>query len=318
MRTVPTLLQADLDSGETTTTFLMRIDPVTPGYDSVGITLLDHDVAYDDGNGSVNYVAAIGMIPSNLSTTSEMDVGNAEFQHLIPDAEFDLPITEEALGAGVYDFSWYTVYLINYEAPDHGHVVISYGQLGQMRMQDGMTFWTEFTELTKLLMQSLVEKDSITCRATFGSQPFGTVDADIVERFPCGKTYTWVSGTVTSIGVETTREFVATGLIGGAYEPGMVKWVTGPNAGRQSEVEAFDPATGTTDLAFETMFPMTSGDTFQIRTDCTKAVEGSLGCKDHWGIPEWKLHYRGEPFIPISDADQLNTPGATVSAGMGG
>lgn len=316
MREVPVALQAHLDSGATTVTVLMRINPVTPGYDPIGITNLDRDIVYDDGDGDIVYRAAIGMIQSATQSVSSMSVDNATAEHLIP--EFDIPISEEDLARGVLDFAWYARYLVNYEDLTMGHAVIDYGQCGEMRILQGMTFTSEMTSLAKLLKQSIVEKDSITCRATFGSQYIGTPGAEIVERFPCQKPFAWVAGTVLTVGAETNRTFTAA-IAGatGAYTPGMVKWTAGANAGRQSEVEDFT-AGATVDLSFETMFPIQVGDTFEIRRDCTKWVEGANGCKDHWGIPTWQLHYRGEPFIPIADADQINMPGATVGAGLGG
>lgn len=315
-RTVPVALQAHLDSGVCTTTTLIRIDPTAPGFPSYGVTLLDKDVTYNDGTSSIVYSSSIGMIPANRQSVSDMGADNSNAEHLIP--EFDIPFSEAQLAAGILDFAWYTVYLVNFEDLSMGHVVLDHGQLGENRILAGMTFTTEMTSLAKLLKQSIVEKDSITCRATFGSQPLGTVGADIVERFSCGKTFTWFSGTVTSVGAETTRTCGASGLAqaAGYFTPGMVKWLTGANAGRQSEVEDF--ASGAViSFTFETMFPIVVGDTFQIRTDCIKWKNGTNGCKDHWGT-DWVLHYRGEPSIPVADADAINTPGATVGAGLGG
>jgi hypothetical protein len=244
-----------------------------------------------------------------------MGVDNSTSNHLIP--EFDLPFSDAELAAGILDFAWWTRYRLNYNNLTSGrHIEIGHGQLGQMKILQGMTFVTEMTSIAKLLKTNLVEKDSITCRAQFGSQPLGTEDADITEKFPCGKTYTWVSGSVTAIGVESNNNFTASALgqATGYFTPGMVRWLTGANAGRQSEVQDFTSG-GIIDLPFETMFPIAIGDTFEIRRDCIKWIDGTNGCKDHWSDvspTEWKLHYRGEPLIPIADADAINTPGATV------
>jgi hypothetical protein len=164
-----------------------------------------------------------------------------------------------------------------------------------------------------------VEKDSITCRAIFGSQPIGTGGGVVEQRFPCGKDATALftaSKSVTSVGLETNRTLTASslGLAANACVPGMLVWLTGANAGRSYEVEAQSGA-GVISLAFETMFPIVIGDTFKIRPDCTKWKEGANGCKTFWGV-DWVLHYRGEPYIPIADADQLNMPGATVGGAL--
>jgi uncharacterized phage protein (TIGR02218 family) len=289
---------------------------VTPGYAPIGITSLDRDVVYDDGDGEITYLAAIGMVPTAVASVSNMGVDNSVADHLIP--EFDIPVSEEDLARGVLDFAWYTRYLVNYEDLSMGHVVIDHGQCGEMRILQGMTFTSEMTSLAKLLKRSIVEKDSITCRATFGSQYPDTPGAEITERFPCTKEFVWFDGTVTGVGFETSRTFTASALAQatGYFTPGMVKWLTGRNAGRQSEVEEFTSG-GVVDLTFETMFPIENGDTFEIRSDCTKWRDGVNGCKSYFGN-NWVLHYRGEPYIPIADADQINMPGATVGSGLGG
>lgn len=315
MMPIPSALQAHLDSGATTMTLLMRVDPQDAAFSSFGCTLLDQDITYDDGESELVYRAPIGMIPAEMVSVADMGVNNSEVQHLIP--EGDLDIDEQALNAGAYDFAWFTLYWVNYEDLSMGHVVLDHGQLGQVRVQNGITFWTELTSLSKLLKTPIVEKDSITCRAIFGSQPIGTGGGVVEQRFPCGKdAESLFDGphTVTEVGFESSRTFTASTISEpeNTYVPGMLVWLTGANAGRTHEVEE-QSAAGEISMTFETMFPVESGDTFRIRPDCTKWKDGPNGCKFHFGDPEWKLHYRGEPHIPISDGDALNTPGATVS-----
>ena len=316
MRTVPAALQTHLDTGETTMTFIMRIDPVQPGFDSVGCTMLDQDIVYDDGLGELTYHATIGMTPSTLASTSSMGVDNGEMQHLIP--EGDMGISEEVLNSGAYDYANYRIYWVNYRDLTMGHIAITRGQLGQIRVEEGLTFWNEITSLAKQLKTPVVKKSSRSCRATFGSQPIGTVGAEFTEKEPCGKDVTglWsATKTVTAVGLETNRTFTATlGVAAAYYEPGMVKWITGANAGRQYEVEEQD-GSGVVDLAFETMFPVEVGDTFQIRKDCTKWKDEPNGCKTHFST-DWVLHYRGEPYLKPQDSDQAITPGAMLGKGL--
>lgn len=311
---IPGALQAHLDNGATTMTLLMRVDPANAAYPSFGCTLLDRDVIYDAGDGELVYRAPIGMIPATMVSGSDMGVNNSEIQHLIP--EGDLDVNEAALNAGAYDYADYTLLWVNYEDLSMGHVVLDHGQLGQVRVQNGVTFWSELTSLSKLLKTPIVEKDSITCRAIFGSQPIGTGGGVVEQRFPCGKDTSgmWVTRSVAEVGFEASRTFRAGafGFPANTFVPGMLLWETGANAGRSHEVEVQE-ADGTISMTFETMFPVQVGDTFKIRPDCTKWKEEPNGCKFHFPGETWKLHYRGEPHIPISDGDALNTPGATVS-----
>lgn len=322
LRNIPAALQAHLDSGATTITYFMRIMPIQPGFPDVGVTMGDQTQDYDDGDGVLTYQAAIGMVPAMISYSSEMDVDNSQAQHAVPAPEYDLPISEADIVSGAYDFARFRVYLVNYEDLSMGHVVITDGQLGRMTVQDGLSFSSEWTAKSKQLKQSIVEKDSLTCRATFGSQAPGTGSGAPEQKFPCGKDATALftsAKTVTGVGLENTRTFTASGLglAADACVPGMLVWLTGANAGRTYEVEA-QSAAGVVSQAFEAMFPIQVGDTFKIRPDCTKWKDGHNGCKTHFPGNTWKLHYRGEPLIPVQDSDQINTPGATVGAGLGG
>lgn len=320
-RTVPVALQAHLDSGATTTCVLIKITPTIAaqvGSDPVptlGVTSLDRDVPYDDGvasDGELIYHAAIGVDWSNSRATSDMAIDNAEASALVAAPEFDLPATEDDLNAGLYDFADWVAYLVNYEDLSMGHVELGRGTLGQVRVLDaGQRFTFETLGQTQPLKQSIVQRDSLRCRARFGSQPIGTVGAESVERFPCGfnTSALWVAGEVTAIGSEPQFTF-DTDLVAAAnaYRPGLIRWLTGDNAGRQYEVESYDASAVVT-----TTFPMTFaaqvGDAFEIRPDCTHWKEGDNSCRTFHG-DDWVLHYRGEPWIPVGEQDQINIPGA--------
>lgn len=319
-RTVPSALLTHMQSRTTTLTVLVKIIPRESKYLAFGITKLDRDVVYDDGNGEITYSSSIGMVPAELRSQSSMEVGNSEFRHLIP--QFSVNVSEELIRAGVYDYAWYTVYVVNYEDLSMGHWIppAGFGQVGRVTVDDrGLSFGMELTDLSKLLKQSIVENYSLTCRAIFGSQPVGTGGDVVEQRFPCGFDISplWTSTqTVTSVGVESNRTFTASALGAAAnfHVPGMVKWLTGKNAGRQEMVEA-QSFGGVISLKFELPFPVEVGDTFVIRPDCTKWKDGDNGCKAHWGEIEWRFHYRGEPLIKVGDADSLATPGATIGTG---
>jgi hypothetical protein len=201
-----------------------------------------------------------------------------------------------------------------------GHVGISRGTLGQIRNEEGMTFWSEITSLAKQLKTPIVKKSSRTCRATFGSMPPGTGGGVFTERQPCGKDVSamWSAvKTVSGVGAETNINFTCSGL-GAAlntYVPGMLVWLTGANAGRSCEV-VIQTAGGVIEVDFDTMFPIKVGDTFKIRKDCKKWWEGANGCQSHFGA-DWVLHYRGEPYLKPQDSDSVITPGASVGRGLG-
>lgn len=322
-RTIPSALLAHMQSKTTSLTVLIKIQPRYAGYSAFGIAKLDRDVTFDDGTGSLTYSAAIGMVPAEMRSQSSMEVGNSQFKHLLP--QFSVNVTEELIVAGIYDYAWYTVYVVNYEDLSMGYWIppAGYGQVGQLSVDDrGLSFMMELTDITKLLKQSIVENYSLTCRAIYGSQAIGS-GAEVEQKYPCGKdiTGTWTgTKTVTAVGAEPNLAFTASalGLAAGVCVPGMVKFLSGKNAGRQEMVESQD-ASGNISTKFELPFPIQVGDTFTIRADCTKWKDGPNGCKDHFNSVstiEWKRHYRGEPLIKVGDADANATPGATIGTGV--
>jgi len=323
-RQIPVDLQTHLQGTMLTTCYLLKITPVDPSFPAYGITDLDRDVVYDDGTGELTYVAAIGMQPASVVASPGLDVDNTETPSLLP--EFDIPVSEADIRAGVYDYATFSLMLGNYDDTSQGHVLIHSGTIGQVKtLDDGLSYVNELLGLQQKLKQSVCARDSIACRNTFGSQAKGTCGGAVEELQPCGFDINalWQAGTVTAVGLEPGYSFTDSslpfpgGAADGVYKLGMVHWTAGANAGRESEVE-WNTAAGRVDLAFPTGFPIEIGDEFEIREGCNKiARDDEHGCKRWWG-PQWTQHFNGEPDIPIGDAVRNATPGATSSPGSGG
>lgn len=320
-RAIPIQLQEALDSGASTLTMLLKVTPVRPGFSAYGVTLTNRDIRYDDGDGLIFYSAAIGMVPSNLLATPNLSVDNADFQHLVP--EFDVPISEADIRAGVYDYAEFTLMLVDYENLAAGHVVVHHGNLGQLRVKDGLSYWNELFGLSKQLKQSVCARYSRTCPATFGSQAPGTPDATVTEEKYCGfdAESLWEPFEVTSVGDEATVEFTDSALpfdsdgpVADIYHRGMVRWDTGLNAGREYEVEG-NTIGGTVSTMFAMDYPAQPGDTGFIRRGCNKiARDDARGCKNWFGT-QWTIHFRGQPDIPLGDALANVAPGGNAGPG---
>lgn len=317
-RIITPAMQDSLDSGATTHTLLMKVMPVTPGYAPYGITWLNRDVEYQ----GLTYSAAIGFQPSAIMGSADLSVDNAEADSLMP--EFDVPISEEDIRAGVYDFAEFIVYRVDYENLAAGHVTLLGGTLGRVTIDaNGLSFVNELRGLSARLKQSLCTKDSLSCRAIFGSQPIGSATpGPEVRRDWCGFDATTLlnSGTVTAVGLENQLVFTVSGFFSlgdDAMRYGSATFTTGLNAGRTYEVEG-NTAGGEMTLVHETMFPIQVGDQLDYREGCNlQARDISHGCK-RWFGAEWVLHFRGEPDIPIGDAGAMETPGASSGPGQGG
>jgi uncharacterized phage protein (TIGR02218 family) len=316
-RSIPIQLQSHLFGGATTICALVKITPVQPGYAEYGVTTHDADVLYD----GMNYLAAIGTEPSTLVASSDLSVAGGESKQLMP--VFDTPVSEADMVAGAYDFAKFVIYLVNYRDLTPGrHILLQTGTLGRNTITDsGLSWVTELRGMTQRLKQSITEKWSLTCRATFGSVPIGTgAPGKKEERFPCNfdTDPLWEAGTVDAVGADTTQLFATSGLypladgdapFSGALTgvPGVVKWLTGRNAGRSDETETFINVNGdgteqAIGLTFGAMFPIEIGDTFEWRPDCPKTI---TGCKARGNWP----NFRGESSIPVSDNGAL-TAGA--------
>lgn len=295
-RNIPIQLQSHLLGGATTICAIVKITPVQPGYVEYGVTTHDADIMYD----GLNYSAAIGTEPSTLANSSDLSVAGGESKQLMP--VFDTPVSEADMVAGAYDFAEFAIYLINYNDLTPGrHILVQTGTLGRNTITDsGLSWITELRGITQVLKQTITEKWSLSCRARFGDVACG-YDVDSL----------WEAATVTSVGVDTTQLFTATGMFTGSAGvpqfsvgltgiPGTVNWLTGANAGRYDETETFDA--GTIGMTFGSMFPVQVGDTFRWRVDCQKTP---TACKARSNYP----NYRGEPSIPVSDNGALSIGG---------
>ena len=315
-RYIPYDMLHDLQRGVTTHCLLIRFDPVRPEFPSYGMALLDQGVTYDDGTGEMAYTPYIAMQPSTLVSSADLSVNGGEGAGLVP--EFDTPISDEDLIAGAYDFCKFRAYLVDYRKLTPGrHIILQTGTTGQVKLTDGgMAFTQELRGLAQNMLQSITEKWSIGCRATFGSKPIGTGGGAIEERFPCDfdAEPLWEEGAVATVGVESNQSFTTSGLApvyGG--NPGKVRWLTGRNAGRENEVDEFTDDAGVQNigLTFPTMFPIEAADTFEFRDDCPHTVT-ACKARGNWA------NYRGEPNIPVGDAGQASVPGASAGLGTGG
>lgn len=307
MRSIPLQLQQHKNQSATTTCWLIRIAPQEG--EVVGLTTLDRDVVFDDGRGEVRYLAPVGFQPAAIISKAGPGVDTAEFESLVM-PEYETPITEEAMNAGVYDYAEYTIWEVNYEDLSQGAAEVMSGTLGQMRTVDGVNIFGELRSLLDNYRRQLNQLDSRTCRAVFGSQPGD-------ERYPCGYNAEdlWVDLVVESVGLENTRTFTVSGLSAedGQYVPGLALFKSGRNAGKRVEIES-QTADGEISLRFPTNYPIEPGVGLRIREDCSKFPDS---CKAWFGS-DWINHFRGEPYIPIGDEGALLTPGAGVGPGSGG
>lgn len=230
--------------------------------DVFGITTLDADIEYDDDtvDGAVVYRAAQGFDPSALRTDAGFSVDNAEASALLATS---MPgITQQMVDAGEIDDAEWVCYLVNYRDLSMGHMILAGGDVGEVRLRQGMLWLPELLSLMSRLKRPIGHAWSIRGRCEFGSP------AD--SQTGCGVDISdmWVSGQVEAVGLETSRTFTGTAVASPHSFPGRVLWTSGKNSGRLYATEGVSGMVIT--LAETTMYPIEEGDEYDIRPDCGK------------------------------------------------
>lgn len=305
-REIPIAMIPNLEDAGPRWAYLLKIMPVTPDVDVLGITTWDVDIEQTDSDGTITYHARRGYDSYANQMTADLAVDNSEARFLISEDYFD-GITADAIRRGDYDDARFLQVMVNPYAVDDGHVIITSGTVGRVTNVDGLDGTLELRSLTQTLKQkSIIELGSNNCRVV----AFGD------ERCKYPVATLWDNGQVDTVGVETDREFTMIGsgisAVDDYYVPGLVEFTTGNNAGRSYEIESYTG--GEIVLAIPTELAIQVGDEFSIRPDCSRLWEGHNSCETY----DNRLNFRGEPKRPVSESEQLMAPGAGSSnAGEG-
>lgn len=299
MRKIPTQVRLALDSRASTLTRLLRI--MLADGTSYGLCMSNRDVVYNHGDGAITYVATNSFDPSTFSADISYSVDNAQGYALVSNDVSG--ITEQDVNTGRLDGAQWVCYYVDYESPyDGSAVVLDAGDVGTVQVQFGMLWIPELLSYVIRLKQNVGDVYSRTCRAQYGTPA--------PSQHGCGVDVTplWQSFTVQSVGAETDRTFVVTGLaVDGSrpFYPGRVEWETGANANKAVSVESFDQDShGQTISLMETMpYAIQPGDTGRIRPDCNHTWE-------RCGVDGNQLNFKGEPLIPVGDTAAIQIPGA--------
>lgn len=314
--TVPAQLQAHLDLAATTTCRLLKIkgtDDWSPPL-IFGLCSLDQDLIYDDGlgDGPIVYRSATGFDPAAMSSDLGFSVGNSESYGLLSDGTID-GVTEEMVRQGALDDGTWTCYLVNFNDLTTGrHFIFDAGDLGQVRIKYDTLWMPELLSYAMRLKQPIGGVWSRTCRAVYGEPTLDEGGVIIESQTSCGVDLSllWVSGSVSSVGSETDRQFTGTAVatLPATNYPGRLQFLSGANAGKEYAVE---DVTGLVVSLFEpTHYAIQIGDTYRIRRDCAKRY-----AEDCIALNANGLNFKGEPNIPVGDAAQAQTPNAQTPGG---
>lgn len=278
MRNLPAALASHVMEDVTTlaTCFLVRRrDGV-----HLGFTSADRELVVD----GIRYRPHAGLTPSQVAANRDLKVDEMD----VLGALSTTGITDADLLGGVYDFAEITVFFINHTEPQSGRIVILSGWLGEVSLKRG-AFVAEVRGHSQALQQTFGDIYSPECRADLG-------DAR------CRVDMTLFSAQVTVSGVMSSRMIEVSGLAkpDGWADYGVVRWLTGPNAGHKTEVRK--QVGGTLEFYDAVRALPGVGDMLEVSAGCDKRF---VTCRTKFANAE---NFRGEPHVPGVDS-LLNYPG---------
>ncbi len=278
MKTLPSGLQAHLDTGVTTLAWCWRLTRA----DGEAFGFTDHDLplVFDD----TIFEPESGFTASELRAGSDLAVDAQEAEGVLSSDR----ITETDILGGRWDNAVVEVWRVNWASPDQ-RVLMRRGAVGQIR-RGRLAFVAEVRSLAHVLGQTVgrvfqagcdAELGDARCQVNLNAVAFRGVGS-VTERL-------------------RDRAFVAAGLggfVSGWFAQGTLTWSTGANAGRRAEVLLHDGTGGlvTLTLLEAPLRAITVGDNFTVTAGCDKRAE-TCGAKFSNIV-----NFRGFPHIPGQDA----------------
>lgn len=244
--------------------------------DGVVYGFTDHDepITY----AGLTYQPSTGFIPSAVATANGLAVDDLSLEGVLSSSA----ITAEDLLAGLWDGAQVWLYRVNYKDSGQGAIILRRGWTGEVKGGQ-VGFVAELRGVTQRLAQQIGQNYSPSCRASF-------CDARCTLTLDDYK----VSGTIT--GVTDRRIFTDSARLeaAGTFNFGLIAFTSGENTGLSVEVKSFQSSTIECELALP--FDVAVGDTYDLWQGCDKRFST---CRDTYNNV---VNFRGEPYIPISDA----------------
>ena len=216
MRTLPTGLQAHLDSGTTT---LCRCWKLTTASETLGFTDHDRDIVF----AGVTYEADSGFSGSEIESALGLGVDNLEAAGALRSDR----LSEAKLRAGDYDNAAIEVWLVNWQDASQ-RLLLRKGHLGEVTHGD-LGFTAEVRGLAHMLNQPKGRVFQYGCDAVVGDERC-SVDLDQPA----------LRGVGAVVAAEENRRLAVSGLESfdsGWFARGRLLWTSGGNAGRAFQVK---------------------------------------------------------------------------------
>ena len=274
MKTLPSGLQAHLDSGTTTLAWCWKITR----RDGAVYGFTDHDLALIFAG--TTFEPESGFVPSEIRAAQDFSVDAQDVEGALSSNR----ITETDILDGRWDNAAVDVWRVNWAAVDQ-RLLMRRGNLGDIR-RGRTSFVAEVRSLAHWLNQTVGRTYQFSCDADLGDARCGVNLASPL----------WSAvGTVAAL--SGSRGFTAAALgsfANGSFALGVISWTTGANAGRKAEIASF--ASGAITLFEARVRPIAVGDAFLATAGCDKQF---ATCAAKFGNG---VNFRGFPHMPGEEA----------------
>jgi len=296
MKTLPTGMQAHLDTGATT---LCRCWQITRrDGTTLGFTDHDEDLAF----GGVTFEAASGFTATAVESSLGLNVDNLD----VIGALDSNSLNDTDLARGLFDNAAITIWYVNWQNVSQ-RIILRAGNLGEVS-RGPTAFTAEVRGLAHNLNQVAGRVFQRVCDATLGDLRCG-VNLE-------GSNYKG-SGTVAA-SPDSNRMFTVTGIdnySNGWFSRGKLTWTSGSNIGQSMEVKVH--SAGYIQLWLPMADDVADGDTFDIVAGCEKSF---TVCRQKFSNA---ANFRGFPHMPGNDyvtsypnSDSANQGGSNRQEGL--
>jgi uncharacterized phage protein (TIGR02218 family) len=242
---------------------------------SIGATNHTRDLVLS-GHPGVVFRASGGLLPSAIDTETGQESAGLNLTAVFDDEL----LTEEALAAGDWHGALLEIFWVRYTDLRLGELVHFAGLLGDVKIL-GQLADAAARPLTAAARLRVGRTTSARCDV----KSFGD------ERCKFNLAPLTRSGTVTSVTGGSREVFRASALaVTYTYADGRVLWLTGDNAGRASNVKAWEAGVKEITLHQALPRPIQAGDTFTAIEGCARTP---AACTERNNI----VNFRGFPFI---------------------
>jgi uncharacterized phage protein (TIGR02218 family) len=271
MKMISAELKAHLEQETTTLATLLKVTR-KDGW-VFGFTDNSNDITYN----GVLYQSNAGHTPTNVKTTSALNVDNLEIETYFGSGSSDAT----DLQAGIWDYAQIEIMQVNYRDLSMGHMSLRKGWVGQLKTGRNQII-VELRGMMQPLQQIIGRIYAPACDADLGDSRCGV-----------GLVSYTVAGTVTASSSQHQFTDSSRAEAAGYFEGGKLTFTSGDNNGYSMEVKSF--ASGVIALQQGMPNPISVGDTYSLSAGCDKLL---ATCRDKFSNV---VNFRGFPHVPGTD-----------------